>query len=215
MFIVVFSSATLSGYCGPFDFKLPKFPQGEKLPFHWEDCGKKDRVIKILEGDVQPQPIVMYLDSTLNLSGVVEIAKDLDPKTDELEVKITRINTVVGRVNIPVFYEKKTGCEFIKDSKFKDILCSLMVAAGLQCSCETKVKVGKYTIKNSNTIFDLDKLPFLLKEGITRYGSGNWMGELWGYRENQQLGCGKVVSHTEFRKKHIKDEKKDKEEEED
>ena len=202
VFLVLLSSMTLSVYSGPFKFlKHVKVPKGKQLAFHWEDCGDEDSIVKILEGDVQPQPIIAYRKTVMNLSGVVEVAEEIFP-SDVIVVKVIRINTAVKRVNVPIYREKKSGCQFIEDLKYKDVLCSVWNAAGLSCTCET-IKPGKYTITNSSTTFHLDVLPGILREVVEKYGSGNYMGEMKGYRGDKLLGCVRVEGHGTFKNKYI------------
>ena len=202
MFLVLLSSMTLSVYSGPFKFfKHVKIPKGKQLPFHWEDCGDEDSIVKILEGDVQPQPIIVYRKTVMNLSGVVEVAEEIFA-SDVIAIKVIRINTAVKRVNVPIYWEKKSGCEFIEDPKYRDVLCSVWNAAGLKCTCEP-IKPRKYTITNSSTTFDLHVFPGILRKMVSKYGSGNYMVEMKGYRGDKPLGCARVEGYVTFKNEYI------------
>ena len=202
VFLVLLSSMTLSVYFNPSKFfKQVKASKGKQLEFHWKYCGDEDSIVKILEGDVQPQPIVAYRKTVMNLCGVVEVVEKIFP-SDLIAVKFIRINTAVKRVNVPIYREKKSGCQFIEDLKYRDVLCCVWNAVGLNYTCEP-IKPGRYTITNSSTTFDLDVIPEILREMVEKYGSGNYMGEIKGYRGDRFLGCARVEGHGTFKNKYI------------
>ena len=179
LFVIV--SVSILGFCVAKD-----------LPFSWEDCGKSERTFIIKNVDIEPKPLVFRSKTTFYLTGAIDAKEDM---SDDVKVtlKITRVGSLWGAINIPVFYVKRSFCAFLKDPKLGPLFCSILSAAGRKCECP--IPQGLYAVSKARTFIDIEALPSLLKVGIRKYGTGNWMIELWAYRGRREMGCFRLKSH--------------------
>lgn len=173
------------------------FCLGKDQPFFWEDCGKSGRTFIIKNVDLEPKPITFRRQTTLQLSGAIEAKEDLTSDV-KITIKVTRMGSFWGALNIPVFYKTHNFCDCLKDPKLGPLFCNILTAAGQKCECP--IPKGSYSVSKAPTYINLDFLPSLLRAGALRYGTGNWMLEIWAYRGKQEMGCFRVKTHlkTQF-----------------
>jgi len=119
--------------------------------FMFQDCGDDDRIIKMSEFSVSPDPVDMKLRTT-NITVFGEITRDI-PESALLQVKYYNIRKLFGmRLDflIPCILGKYGSCTLPfcgYMDRFQSQACSFLSANGTICECPPRA--GIYSVENA------------------------------------------------------------------
>lgn len=198
---------------------------GEKMPFTWEDCGRDDRRLIVSKVKVEPNPIVLYGKTHLNITADVKLSAELNDAMT-VSIKIHRVTKLFSRaIKIPIpcldgFLGSCTMsfCKYFNDPRAHPIFCSILKKLGRECTCP--LAADRYVANSVGGTLALDALPIpaaLLRLGTVSIATldlelfftlplsnsnlkGNYQLEL-NFLDNkkQHFGCFKMSTHLEFK----------------